>query len=418
MSLSRAMTTVVLLCIAGSGCGAPSAPAPKPAAAPTPAIEAPAAVVDFDTWKAGFRARALATGISPALFDEAFAGVAPNPEVTERDRFQPEFVRPIWEYLDSAVSDTRVETGSRLGAEKAPLMAEIERRHGVDAEVVLAIWGLESAYGANYGDIRVIESLATLAHDGRRRRFAEEELLAALSILAAGDIDAPRMVGSWAGAMGHTQFIPSSFVAYAVDHDANGRRDVWAPDAADALASTANYLASFGWQQGAPAAVEVRLPAGFDYRLADTATRPAAAWVAMGVAPMQGGALPAGQTVRILLPAGAAGPAFAIYPNFRVIRRYNNATSYALAVSQLAERIAGGPPIVAAWPRSDRALSRDETKEVQELLTALGYDTQGVDGIIGPNTRDAVRAFQDATGLTPDGYVSGALLDTLRARAG
>ncbi|MEM6423508.1 MAG: lytic murein transglycosylase, partial [Pseudomonadota bacterium] len=253
-----------------------------------------------------------------------------------------------------------------------------------------------------------------LAHDGRRRPFAEDQLLAALAILEAGDIAAPRMVGSWAGAMGHTQFIPTSFVDYAVDHDGDGRRNVWAPDAADALASTANYLARFGWDFGAPAAIEVRLPAGFDYALADTDARPAAAWAGLGVRPIQGGSLPAGDTVRILLPAGAAGPAFAIYPNFRVIRRYNNATSYALAVSHLGDRIRGGPPFTAGWPRGDRALSRNETRELQERLTARGFDTRGADGIIGPNTRSAVRAFQAAQGLTPDGYVSGSLLETLR----
>ncbi|MEL7346472.1 MAG: lytic murein transglycosylase [Pseudomonadota bacterium] len=422
MGWSKSLLTLCVVCIAGQGCAATTdspLPEPRPSAAvaPTPSPTPPIAM-DFETWKADFRSRALTSGVAAPLFDRAFAGVTPDPVVIERDRFQPEFVRPIWEYLDSAVSDTRVRNGRRLAAEKAPLLAEIERRHGVDAEVVLAIWGLESAFGANYGSRSVIRSLATLAHDGRRRGFAEEQLLAALSILEAGDIEAPRMVGSWAGAMGHTQFIPTSFTAYAVDFDGDGRRNVWAADAADALASTANYLASFGWERGAPAAVEVRLPPGFDFALADTETRTAADWSALGIQRARGGALPQGQSVRILLPAGAGGPAFAIYPNFRVIRRYNNATSYALAVSLLAQRIDGAPGLTATWPRDDRALSRDETREVQERLTDLGFDTQGVDGIAGPNTRNAVRAWQRATGRVPDGYISGQVLSNLRASSG
>ncbi|MEM6487942.1 MAG: lytic murein transglycosylase [Pseudomonadota bacterium] len=397
----------------------------SPTASPAPAeiasadsadtiATAVAAPASFAAWRAQFRAKALAAGIPAATFDDAFAGVRVNATVLERDRFQPEFTRPIWQYLDSAVSDLRVRNGQRLADEKAVLMAEIEAKHGVDSAVVLAIWGLESAYGANYGSMRVIESLATLAYDSRRQAFAERELLAALRILAAGDIAPARMVGSWAGAMGHTQFIPTSFEAYAVDHDGDGRRDVWSADAADALASTANYLARFGWRQGAPAAVEVRLPEGFDYGLAGGKPQSAATWTALGVRPTVGGALTPADTVEIILPAGADGPAFATYPNFDVIKRYNNATSYALAVSHLADRIEGAPPFQAPWPRDDRALSRDETREVQRLLTARGYDTQGVDGIVGPQTRAAVRAFQSATGKVPDGYVSDRLLDALR----
>jgi membrane-bound lytic murein transglycosylase B len=339
--------------------------------------------------------------------------------VLERDAFQPEFVRPIWDYLDSAVSSARIANGRAAARPRQAMLAEIEARHGVDRDIVVAIWGLESAYGANYGSRPVLRSLATLAWDGRRRRFAEEQLIAALRIVEAGDIAPDAMIGSWAGAMGHTQFIPTSFLSYAVDHDGDGRRDIWDPSAADALASTANYLARFGWEQGAPAAVEVRLPEGFDYLLADGDTRMTAVeWAAMGVAPARGGRLPRGEGVEILLPAGAGGPAFAAYPNFRVIKRYNNATSYALAVAHLADRLGGGGPFVASWPRDDRALSRDETEELQRLLTERGYSTNGVDGIVGPNTRGAVRAWQADNGRVPDGYVSGQLLETLRAREG
>jgi len=345
--------------------------------------------------------------------------VTPNARVLELDRFQPEFTRPIWEYLDSAVSETRIANGRRLAAEKAALMAEIEARYGVDREVVLAVWGLESAYGANYGSIPVVESLATLAWDGRRRDFAEEQLIAALRILAAGDVTPARMVGSWAGAMGHTQFIPTSFAAYAVDFDGDGRRDLWAGDAADALASAANYLARFGWETGAPAAVEASLPEGFEYALADASVRRGAGvWGALGVTAAGGGPLPEGEEVAILVPAGAAGPAFAVYPNFRVILRYNNATSYALAVSQLAARIRGEGPIRGDWPRADRPLSRSETEALQRGLTALGHDTGGADGIVGPMTRAAVRSFQRATGRIADGYVNADLLRAVRAAGG
>lgn len=407
---------VVAATLALTGC-APSAGqtvAPEPSSRPGSEAPAPRAA-SFSDWRDGFRARALAAGVSPATFDRAFAGVEPNERVLELDAYQPEFTRPIWEYLDSAVSDTRIATGRQKAKANQSLMSAIEARYGVDHAVVLAIWGLESNYGSNFGDIPVVESMATLAYEGRRQDFAEEQLLAALRIIQAGDIVPERLVGSWAGAMGHTQFIPTSFLSYAVDFDGDGRRNVWAPDAIDALASAANYLGSFGWTRGQPAAVEVRLPQGFDYALADDDTRlPAAEWRARGVQAVRG-TLPPGDAVEILLPAGARGPAFATYPNFRVIKRYNNATSYALAVSHLADRIRGGPAFAAAWPRDDRMLSRSETQELQRRLTALGYDTQGVDGIVGPNSRAAVRRFQAAQGMTPDGYVSAALLEAVRA---
>ncbi|MEM6546386.1 MAG: lytic murein transglycosylase [Pseudomonadota bacterium] len=373
------------------------------------------ATQSFVDWRAGFRQRALSQGVDSGLFDRAFSGITPSARVLELDRFQPEFSRPLWEYLDRAVSETRISNGRRLAAEYATTMRMIEERHGVDGNIVLAIWGIESAYGADYGNIPVIRSLATLAHDGRRRGFAEQELLSALRILAAGDVTPERMVGSWAGAMGHTQFIPSSYLSRAVDFDGDGRRDVWAADPSDALASAANYLARAGWQRGAPAVVELRLPQGFDYGLAaDGVRRDAAAWSALGITAIDGTSLPQGKAVEILIPAGSRGPAFAAYPNFRVIKRYNNATSYALAVAHLAERIGGGNPFVAGWPRADRPLARDEIVEIQRRLTSLGFDTRGTDGIIGPLTRAAVRRFQESRGKVPDGYVSATLLDEVR----
>lgn len=396
----------------------PGAETGAAASAPAPAAR-PRAPAEFRAWREAFRARALAEGIRGDVFDAAFAGVSPNARVLELDAYQPEFVRPIWEYLDSAVSPTRVETGREKLAGKRALLDEIETRYGVAREIVLAVWGLESAFGVNYGSIPVIESLATLAFDGRRREFAEEQLLSALRILQAGDVGPERMVGSWAGAMGHTQFIPTSFEAYAVDLRGDGRRDLWSADAADALASTANYLARFGWETGAPWGMEARLPEGFDYRLADQSVRrPVAFWRERGVTRATGAPLPDHGEASVVAPAGAGGPAFAVFKNFRVIKRYNNATSYALAAGLLADRIAGRPGVQAPWPRDDRPLSRSEREEMQRRLTALGYDTQGVDGIIGPDSRAAIRAFQSARGLTPDGYDSAALLQAVRRAAG
>ncbi|MEM8840886.1 MAG: lytic murein transglycosylase [Pseudomonadota bacterium] len=369
-------------------------------------------VVSFEEWRIGFRQRALAQGITPATFDRAFAGVSVNEVVLERDRYQPEFSRPIWAYLDRAASDTRIANGRENAARYGARLDAIEARYGVDKNVVLAVWGLESAYGDNMGSIPVIEAMATLAYEGRRRKFAEEQLIAALKILQSGDVTPERMVGSWAGAMGHTQFIPTSYADYAADFGGDGQRDVWAFDPTDALASTANYLARFGWTRGQPAVIEVVLPPGFDYALADQKIRrPVSAWRTIGIASPGAPEVEAA----VLLPAGAKGPAFLVLPNFRVIKRYNNATSYALAVAHLAERIGGAGPFAGDWPRGDRALSRSEKEELQRRLTALGYDTQGADGIIGPNSRAAVRAFQQANGMIPDGYVSGSLLDRVRA---
>ena len=377
---------------------------------------------DFDAWRGGFRQRALAAGITGEVFDAAFAGVTVNARVLELDRYQPEFVRPIWEYLDSAVSKTRIADGRARASERRRTLRGIEARYGVDLGIVAAIWGIESAYGLDYGAIPVIESLATLAFEGRRRAFAEEQLIAALRILQSGDVSLERMAGSWAGAMGHTQFIPTSFEAYAVDYTGDGKRDVWSDNPADALASTANYLSRFGWRRAEPSVIEVAPPGGFDYRLADDKTRKSAAeWEALGVRAISGRLLPS-DAVTILLPAGARGPAFAVYPNFRVIKRYNNATSYALAVALLAGQIdssiAFGLRTAMDWPRGDRPLSGNETEELQRRLTALGYPTLGVDGIIGPNTRSAIRGFQADQEMIPDGYVSAALLERVRAAAG
>lgn len=369
---------------------------------------------DFQTWLHGFRARAVAQGITPGVLDAAFDGVAYDADIIRRDRNQSEFSKTIWEYLDSAVSDTRLRNGkSALNQNRATLEA-IEAQYGVEKEVVVAVWGLESAYGSYRGSTDIIRALATLAHDARRSAFFEEQLIAALKILQSGDTTARNMTGSWAGAMGHTQFMPTSYLDYAVDFTGDGKRDIWSNDPTDALASTAAYLARFGWTKGQPWGVEVAVPDGFDFRLADRKIKKSAAdWARVGVTGVNGTVSDHGPA-SVLLPAGGEGAAFLIFENFAVIERYNTADAYVIGVGHLSDRIAGGPPIRATWPRNDRALTLSERKEMQQRLTAKGFDTKGIDGRIGPLTIDAVRAYQVTAGLTPDGYASMNLLNRLR----
>lgn len=394
---------------------------PAPAAAPKPAPrpQTPAEIAaGFAAWKAGFRPKAIAEGVPPALFDRAFATVSANERVMRLDAFQPEFVRPIWEYLDTAVSDQKVAKGREKLAANARLLADIESRYGVDRQIVAAIWGVETQFGDIRGDINVFEGLGTLAFDGRRQDFAESQLIAAFRIVERGEISPEAMIGSWAGAMGHTQFIPTSYLDYAADYDGDGRKNIWGEDPADALASTAQYLSKFGWKKGEPWGVEVKLPRGFELSLADDGTRRSVAeWRALGVTLADGRALPDHGEASILLPAGAQGPAFAAFQNFRVIKRYNNATSYAMAVGLLGERILGAPEHDFGWPRDQRKMAIEEMKEVQALLNRLGYPAGVPDGIIGPNTRGAARDFQIAKGLPADGFVNAPLLDALRAAA-
>ncbi len=402
----------LLLALAASGCaGAPLERSDPPMARAAPSPQ-PAS---FTAWRDGFRNRALAQGIEPQVFDAAFAGVGVNADVVRLDSRQAEFTKPIWEYLDSAASPTRIETGREKRAELDGTLATIEARYGVDRQAVLAIWGMESNYGGNRGSIPVIESLATLAYEGRRRSFAEEQLIAALRILQSGDVAPAAMRGSWAGAMGHTQFIPTSYLSYAVDLGGDGHRDVWSDDPTDALASTANYLKRSGWTLGQPWGIEVRLPEGFNYGSADQSNiRPVSDWRARGVTSMDGSPLPDHGSAAIVAPAGARGPGFAVYHNFFVIKKYNNATSYAMGVGHLGDRIMGGGPFQGSWPRAERELSRTEKIELQERLIARGHATGATDGVIGPETIAAIRAFQSQRGMTPDGFATAQLLQELR----
>ncbi|WP_298295395.1 lytic murein transglycosylase [uncultured Litoreibacter sp.] len=369
----------------------------------------------FGTWIKGFRGRALAKGISPGTFDRAFRGVTYDPEVIKRDRNQSEFTKTLWDYLDSAASDTRIANGKAAMRKHGATLDRIEARFGVDKHVVAAVWGLESAYGTFRGSKDLVGSLATLAFDARRGAFFEQQLVAGLKIIQAGDVAPRSMTGSWAGAMGHTQFIPTSYLDYAVDFTGDGKRDIWSDSPTDALASTANYLAKFGWVTGQPWGVEVQVPDGFDYTLANRKVlKSPADWGGLGVKDMQGRVVPNHGAASILLPAGAEGAAFMIFKNFEVIERYNTADAYVIGVGHLSDRLRGGPTIKASWPRGDRALTFKERVEMQKLLTAKGFDTRKIDGKIGPLTINAVRRYQKSQGLVQDGYASLRILQRLR----
>ncbi len=375
---------------------------------------------NFSQWVEELWPEARAKGISEGTFRRAFDGVTPDPEVIELASRQPEFVRPVSDYIASAVSDERIETGQEMLARHAGVLDLIEARYGVSRYIVVAIWGIESSYGEvldNKNIVRpVIRSLATLAYQGgRRATFGKQQLLAALQILERGDVRPEQMYGSWAGAMGHTQFIPTTYNQYAVDFDGTGRRDIW-NSIPDALGSAAAYLSARGWRTGKTWGYEVTLPEGFDFALADgDARRSLSEWERHGVRRVQGQAFPRpDDEAYLMLPAGARGPAFLALPNFRTILAYNNANSYALAVGHLADRLKGFNPIVGEWPENDRPLTAAQRREMQEHLVSRGYDTGGIDGMVGPKTRSAIRSFQSRIGLPADGYASYSLLQRLR----
>ena len=386
-------------------------PAPPSSTATTEPAQAP---VSFAEWREQFRIEALAQGISPRTFDQAFAGISPDPAVLRADSSQPEFTRPVWEYLQSAASPARVRSGqAKLQQEQANLAA-IQQQYAVEAPYLVAVWGLESNYGQFMGEQSVIRSLATLAYAGRRQAFAHSQLLAALGILQQGDIQASSMRGSWAGAMGQTQFIPTTFNTHAVDFDGDGRRDIW-NSSADALASAAHYLQASGWRSGQPWGFEVQLAKNFDYALADPDNRRSVReWQAIGVITAAQDAQLADAQAALVLPAGYRGPAFLVLDNFRAILKYNNSTSYALAVGLLGDRLQGRGEIRAAWPLDEKPLSRSQRIELQDRLSARGLNPGPADGIIGANTRKAVRAFQQSQGWPADGYPTLHLLQRLQ----
>ena len=367
----------------------------------------------FDAWVAAFRART--TAIDPRVMDAAFRNAGFLPEVIERDRNQTEFKRSLQDYLAIAASDERIAKGRAAYARHRATLDAIERRYGVEAHVVTAVWGLESFFGERRGDVPVISAVATLAYDGRRGAFFEKQLIAALKILQNGDVTADRMTGSWAGAMGHTQFIPTSYQLFAVDFTGDGKRDIWSDDPTDSLASTAAYLAKSGWTKGQPWGVEVRLPAGFNAGLAGRkSSRSPADWAALGVRDMNGNAVPNHGAASIILPEGTGGPAFMTFRNFTAITRYNNSESYVIGVGHLSDRILGRPAIRGTFPPDAAGMRIADRQEMQRLLTAKGFDTDGSDGVIGPKTRAAISAYQASRGIAVTGEPSLDLLAGLR----
>jgi len=371
----------------------------------------------FLDWVAqALKPRALDSQIQERVFARAMSSVEVLPSVLERQANQKEFALPIWEYLGIAASDRRIRNGRQMLRRHRDVLNRIEFAYGVEPGVITAIWGLETGYGEVRGEVPTLSALATLAFRGRRAPYFEDELIAALRLLQADDGAPEKLVGSWAGAIGHGQFMPSAVIGFAVDFDGDGRRDLCADDPTDALASIANYLHEHGWKKGQPWGFEVRLPGGFDYTLSGAdQTRPSRDWAALGVIRADGGPIPDYGPGSILLPAGAGGVALLVLRNYRVITRYNRSQAYAIGVGHLSDRILGGPAFAGNWPATEPVLGQHEIGEAQNLLTCAGFDTEGVDGLRGPNTTRAVRAWQQANGAVPDGYISTDLLARLRA---
>ena len=372
---------------------------------------------DFAAFVDAFRIDAVAAGIEPALYDREMASAAPRPSVRASQDNQPEFVRPIWSYVDGAVSAARVVGGKAGYADAADTLSAVSDRYGVAPEAMVAIWGMESSYGRIMGDEDVLSALGTLAYKGGRQDFGRAQLIAALRIIQDGHADRSQLKGSWAGAMGQTQFIPTTYLDHGVDHDGDGDIDIWS-DRGDVFASTANYLANSGWRAGLPWGFEVRLDDGFDYALAERSVRKSVGdWMALGVAAPSGAIsdrIDLNERVSIILPAGANGPAFLVTDNFRAILRYNNSTAYALGVARLSDAVAGRDIALAQdWPRGNRPLTRSERMALQRALTDEGYAPGPIDGIVGAGTRAALRAWQRDQGLAADGYASAAVLERL-----
>jgi membrane-bound lytic murein transglycosylase B len=372
----------------------------------------------FDTFLADIRVQALAEGITPATFDSATAGIAPLPAILAMNANQPEFSRPVWSYLDSAVSARRIKDAQFMLTRYGEVLDKIAAQSGVPKEILVAVWGMESDFGADSGSFNLFAALATLAYDGPRANFARPEFLAALKLYQERRYPLTEMVGSWAGAFGQTQFTPTTFFKYAADGDGDGVIDLW-QSVPDALASAARLLSEQGWGKDQLWGYEINLPDGFGYEDADLdIVKPVAEWSARGVKTAAGDPLPVSEAnAAIYLPAGARGPAFLVLPNFSVLLKYNNAASYALAVSLLADRMMGKDSIRHAWPRDERALSRSERISFQSDLQKLGFDPGEPDGVLGRRTRAALRQYQKAKSLAADGFPTASLFQMLEADA-
>jgi lytic murein transglycosylase len=356
-------------------------------------------------------------GVSRQVFEASIAGLTPDLRIMDLLDAQPEFTKSFWDYLDQLVSEERIQNGRAVLAQHRATFDAVEKAYGVDRHFIAAIWGVESNYGTAIGDRSVIRSTATLACIGRRQDYFREEFLSALEILSRNDVRPEQLKGSWAGAFGPTQFMPTAFKRYAVDFDGDGRRDV-VDSAADLIASTANNLKKDGWVPGQTWGYEVAVPEGFDFMLADRSRAMTIRdWERLGIRRANGKPFPrAGDSAYLLIPAGAQGPGFLMLQNFRVIMKYNPAEAYAMAIGHLADRLRGGDPFVQAWPRHERVLTRAERYELQDLLARRGFDVGEPDGRLGGKTRNALRAFQSSVGQVPDGFASGAMLERLRGR--
>ena len=365
------------------------------------------------------RDTAARQGVSYTTWDRYAAALTPDPSVLDALDAQPEFVTPIWDYLAALVDEERIADGQRRLREHAKTLEKVSARYGVEAATVVAVWGVESDYGRVFGKRPLLTSLATLSCAGRRQSYFRGELIAAMKILHAGDVRIEDLRGSWAGAFGHTQFMPTAFLRLAVDFDGDGRRDLIHSDI-DALASTANYLAQAGWRRGERWGFEVRLPKGFDASAAGRKSkRPLSEWARRGVKRIDGSTVigtdaPAARPAAVILPSGSAGPAFIVFRNYDAIFSYNAAESYSLAIALLSDRLRGGRGLAARWPTDDPGLSRVERRELQTLLISRGHDIGEIDGLIGAATRAAIQQEQRRLGLTTDGRAGQRLLRSLR----
>ena len=369
---------------------------------------------NFNRWLVEFRAEALSVGISQRTVDKALRGLSPNPRIIKLDSKQPEFTQTLWGYLDKRVTKRRVERAQKLLHQHRELLEKVQRRYGVQPRFLVAFWGLETNFGDYTGKLSVVRSLATLAFDPRRKEYFRKELIAVLRIIDQGDMTAD-VQGSWAGAMGQSQFMPSTFQRYAVDLDGDGRRNLWT-SLADVFGSSANFLSSVGWQKDRTWGREVTLPKGFNVELSGLHIRKhLTEWQGMGIRKAGGGKLPAVDIeASLLLPAGYLGPAFLVYTNYRKIMIWNRSINYALAVGYLSDRIVGRGKIKAKRSPDLAPLSRNQVLEIQRTLNAKGFSVGSPDGVIGPMSRSAIKLFQKSAKLPPDGFASHALLKILR----
>jgi lytic murein transglycosylase len=380
-------------------------------------VSTKAGAADFSGCLAGLRGAVLASGVNAATFDKMTRGLTPNPDVLAMAEVQPEFKTPIWDYLAGLVDEERVRDGQAMMHRYGQALALAENHFGVDQATITAVWGVESDYGRSFGTRPVVQSLATLTcAGGRRAGYFRTEFIAALKIIQHGDIDPAQFNGSWAGAFGHTQFMPSTFLRVAVDLDGDGRKDL-INSVPDALGSTAAYLRKSGWIPGLEWGYEVRLPEHYSSPNGRSRKAAMASWIARGFTRVDGQRLPSGGTAGLLLPAGPSGPAFLVTRNFDTIYFYNAAESYALAIALLSDRLRGRHGLVAAWPTNDPGLSRADRREMQALLMRRGYDLDGkADGVIGTKSKQAISDFQSRSGLHPDGRASVSVLAALRGR--